>query len=196
MVTSNGFLNKAHVKYLESKFIELASDAGIYEVKQAKASNSPRLSDADVSDMQTVVREAKILLPALGYRFLEKTSKKTSKEKAKKAGRALFLEQGKDVRAEAIQTESGITLIKGSKIRSKIAPSCPKKAKRLREEFAVKISSENMLLEDIELPSLNAAAAFVTGNSISAPENWKTVDGISLKELDSETADSLDQTNS
>lgn len=184
VLTSNDFLNKAHVKYLESKFIQLAFDAETYEIRQGKASNSPRLSDADISDLQIVIRETKILLPALGFKFLEKSEKRALKQKAKEAGRQLFLKQGKDVNAEIIQTESGITLIKGSRVRAKIAPSCPKKAQRLRNEYSKKINTEYTLLEDIELPSLNAAAAFVTGNSISAPENWKTIDGVSLKEIE------------
>lgn len=180
LLTSNGFLNKAHVKYLESKFIEFTSNVGVYETRQKKASNLPRLSDADISDLQVVIKEAKILLPALGFNFLEKSTQKVLKEKAEKVGRQLFLTLP-DVDAKILQTEQSIILLKGSKIKETPTSSCPKKTELLRKEYAKKINTDHVLLQDIEFTSLNQAASFASGRTINAPESLKTAEGISLK---------------
>jgi hypothetical protein len=182
IVTSNGFLNKAHVKYLESVFTQLAVDADIYDVQKGRESNPSRLSDADISDLQVVIQEAKILLPTLGYKFIEKTNKKST-ERKEETGRKIFIKKGKaDV--TAIQTENSVILKKGSKIKSDVTADydLPKK---LREKFEDRIVDAT-LTEDIEFISLNQAVIFVLGYSVSAPEVCKIeTDGklITLNEL-------------
>ena len=75
----------------------------------------------------------------------------------------------------------GFVVLKGSYISPKISPSVSDYVKTAREN--AKISSENILLEDVLLETPSAAAVFVIGNSANGWDCWKTKDGTPLKEF-------------
>lgn len=59
-------LTKAHVRYIESRLIELAIQAK--RVRLTNGTNPPRIAlpEADISDMEHFVEQAKVVLPVLG----------------------------------------------------------------------------------------------------------------------------------
>jgi hypothetical protein len=63
-------LTKAHVRYLESRFIDLAVQAGRSRLTNATAPPLPQLPEADRSDMEYYISQAKIILPVLGINLL------------------------------------------------------------------------------------------------------------------------------
>jgi len=75
-------------------------------------------------------------------------------------------------------------VFKGSRIRTTTAHSCPKHAKKAREQHAEVISEDGILLNDILLRSPAEAACFVTGTSINARDAWKTTNGRTLKDIE------------
>lgn len=83
-----------------------------------------------------------------------------------------------------IRTSEGFAVLKGSKLSATIVKSCSENARKYREKYASKISTEFVLTEDVLVSSPSAGAAFVGGASISGNEVWKTEDGIALKNLD------------
>lgn len=177
LVASNSFLNKAHIKYLESQFAKIAKNADIYIVEQGKESNSPRLSDADISDLQIIIRDAKLLLPVLGYNFLE-----SHEEIARRSSSKLFL-KSKVASAQGLQTSQGFVLLKGSKINIAKSESCPPAIKKAREEYRSVIEN-GTLNEDIILKSADYAAKFVCGSSVNGKISWKNENGKTLKALE------------
>lgn len=66
LTSKDSNLTKAHARYLESRFIALAVQAG--RAKLANSTTPPPVSlpEADVSDMEYFIDQAKIVLPVLG----------------------------------------------------------------------------------------------------------------------------------
>ncbi len=63
-------LTKSHVRYLESRLIELAQQAGRVTLENGTAPPTPRLPEADVSDMEYFLGELQIVLPVLGVNVI------------------------------------------------------------------------------------------------------------------------------
>ena len=59
-------LTKAHARYLESRFITLASQANRATLTNSTAPPPIVLPEADVSDMEYFIEQARIVLPVLG----------------------------------------------------------------------------------------------------------------------------------
>ncbi|WP_208091996.1 GIY-YIG nuclease family protein [Candidatus Blastococcus massiliensis] len=67
-------LTKAHARYLESRFIALAMQAGRSRLHNATSPEPVALPEADRSDMEYFISQAKIILPVLGINTLRVTS--------------------------------------------------------------------------------------------------------------------------
>jgi len=64
-------LTKAHARYLESRFIALAQQAGRCQLDNGTAPPPPLLlPEADVSDMEYFIEQARTVLPVLGVNIL------------------------------------------------------------------------------------------------------------------------------
>jgi hypothetical protein len=71
MLTSkDANLTKAHARYLESRFITLASQARRSRLLNGTARAPLPLPEADVSDMEYFITQVKIVLPVLGVNIL------------------------------------------------------------------------------------------------------------------------------
>lgn len=70
-------LTKGHIKYLESRLIRIAQQAGRCELLNNTDPGYDNLPEADRSDMQFFLEQIQILLPVLGYDFLRESPKPT-----------------------------------------------------------------------------------------------------------------------
>jgi hypothetical protein len=66
LTSKDSNLTKAHARYLESRFITLAQQASRAKLTNATAPLPLTLPEADVSDMEYFIAQAKIVLPVLG----------------------------------------------------------------------------------------------------------------------------------
>ena len=64
-------LTKGHVRYLESRLVQQAVEAGRYAVKNAAYPNLPTLPRADSDAMEEFLEATRVLLGVLGHRVLE-----------------------------------------------------------------------------------------------------------------------------
>lgn len=88
----------------------------------------------------------------------------------------------KDYEAIGYLSHNNFILKKDSQINPSLVPSCPQSTIKARKQHEDKISG-NTLLEDIEFPSISAAASFVAGASQNGNVAWKNADGITFKAL-------------
>ncbi|MDR0862204.1 MAG: GIY-YIG nuclease family protein, partial [Oscillospiraceae bacterium] len=136
LVASNGFLNKAHVKYLESRFTAIAGEASRYEVDYSRDSNQPKLTKADIDELEGFIADARLLIPTLGHRFLEPFVKKTAptqNNSVEEADGELFYLR-RDM-AVGKRTNEGFVVLKGAKIKSKLVPSAADFVKNSRDKY-------------------------------------------------------------
>jgi len=68
-------LTKAHARYLESHFLTLAEQAGRARLVNGTSPMPLMLPEADVSDMEYFVEQAKIVLPVLGVNIFRETKR-------------------------------------------------------------------------------------------------------------------------
>jgi hypothetical protein len=108
--STNGSLNKAHVRYLESRLVELARSANQWEVENGTTPARPPLSEADRADAEWFLREMLVLYPILGVDAFEVAHEGTA---AKALGPKLRMVQ-KGVDAQGQELKDGFLLRKGS----------------------------------------------------------------------------------
>ncbi len=69
------YLTKAHIRYLESRLISIASEAGRAKLVNGTAPGDPQLPEADLADMEFFIEQLRIILPVLGLDFLKEPAK-------------------------------------------------------------------------------------------------------------------------
>ncbi len=71
VLTAGTLLNKAHVKWLESKLVEQAKSAGRSHVTNPGGTKPPHLSEAEEADMEAFFHEALLILPLVDAPLFE-----------------------------------------------------------------------------------------------------------------------------
>lgn len=190
--TRDNSFGATEIGWLENRFCSLATSAKRFVVKNGNDPSLGNVTEEKESELEEFVDYAKIVMGVLGYKLFESIMTTASVNGSVSGAEPVILElkQG-STEAYGCRTSEGFVLLKGSKIKPNVAKSCPKPAKKLREQHSFKISDTFILLEDIPLKSPNQAASFVTGTSINALEAWKTSDGRTLKELEICEADNV-----
>jgi hypothetical protein len=96
----------------------------------------------------------------------------------------IFLISRRDMprKAHGIITTNGFKVLAGSYISPNVVSGMYEIVKQLRRHHAENIDSANCLKVDISFENPGQAARFVTGKQVSGPEEWKTENGMTLKE--------------
>ena len=179
-------LNKALIRYLENRLVELAKFSNRYEILTKNTYKNTVLKESQVAAMDEFLDNIKVLINALGYKVLEPLRQVSSSDKEQREN-LLYLKAGS---ADAIGTVTaeGFVVLAGAKINEKTSEkSLSKGMVKLRKKHfdAGHISADLVTTEDILFSSSSAAADFVTGYSVSGPATWKNKNGKTLKEIES-----------
>ncbi len=67
VVSTDENLTKAHARFLESQLIRIAKEAGAVTLANVTAPETPRLPEADRSDMAFFIEQLQTVLPILGF---------------------------------------------------------------------------------------------------------------------------------
>ena len=177
-------LNKALIRYLENRFVEIARSCNRYVVLTKSTYKNTVLKESQIAVMSEFVDNVKILINALGYKVLEPLIQEVNTTFSSNDG-LLYLSTG-NTSAIGKVTSEGFVLIKGAKINEKTsAKSLSPGMIKLREKIIASAKVNNFCTtEDILFSSSSAAADFVLGYSVSGPRTWKAANGTSLKELE------------
>ena len=178
-------LNKALIRYLENRFVEIARASKRYLVLTKNTYRYTVMKESQVAVMEEFVDNVKILINALGYKvlepFVQMDASTTSVD-----DELLYIKSG-SVNATGKVTTEGFVVFAGATVNEKMAlkslsPGMLKQRQKLFDSSKV----ENLnTTEDILFSSSSAAADFILGYSASGPRTWKTKDGKSLKEIES-----------
>ena len=88
---------------------------------------------------------------------------------------------------------SRFKVLAGSFIAPVVADNMYEIVKRLRVEYSVSINDANLLTKDIPFDNPGQAARFVTGKQVTGIEEWKTPDGVPLREYSSKEEETLSE---
>lgn len=178
-------LNKALIRYLENRLVDMARASKRYLVLTKNTYRNTVMKELQVAAMEEFVENIKILINVLGYKVLEPMIQKDSI--SNHDNQMLYLNVG-NASATAMVTTEGFVLIAGSSVNEKntmksLSAGMIKLRNKHLESGKVK---DWKTTEDILFSSSSAAADFVLGYSVSGPATWKDKRGRTLKEIEAE----------
>ncbi|GAA2078870.1 GIY-YIG nuclease family protein [Aeromicrobium halocynthiae] len=189
LTSKDANLTKAHARYLESRFIAVAAEAKRSSLVNGTAPPTLPLPEADRSDMEFFVEQAKIVLPVLGVNLLRST--RLSAQAAAPAVHAspagagaspVFTLTVTGVDANAQEVDGEFVVRQGSLARpawSGVSLSYEKLRQQLETDGSLVLTSDGKhreFAQDVVFASPSAAAAIVLGRSANGRTEWK-VDG-------------------
>lgn len=184
-VSKDNNLTKAHVKYLESRCIEIATRAERFNLENGTKSAQPSLSESDIAEMEEFLGNLKLLLTAVGYPILQEVA---SREQIKTSD-PLFTCGGKKAKASGRMTNEGFVVYKDStattQFSSAVAERNQKNIEKLVSNGYLEKKDDDLYLfiKDYVFNSPSAASDIILGNSTSGWKKWKTENGKTLEEI-------------
>lgn len=183
-------LNKALIRYLENRFVEIARACKRYTVLTKNTYKNTVMKESQIAVMEEFVDNVKTLISALGYKVLEPLNKPVitvsdDGEHSDTEDLSLHLERtikglGK-VEADGVRTSEGFVVLQGSRIAVEDDDTIPVVLKQQRRKVSV---IDGVLQEDVLFSSPSYAAMFVIGKSANGLISWKDETGRSLKDIE------------
>jgi hypothetical protein len=185
-VSKDENLTKAHVRYLESRLLAEAGQIDRFTLEQNQAGGS-RLPESDREDMEVFLSRIRQLLPVLGSDLLIPVAQPAAKPQS---GGLLFCRR-KGAEGRGHRTPDGFVVLKGSTAvlqERESAKSWPATIATRKQLIAdgtlIKKDGFYEFTRDVQFSSPSAAAAAIEGGSANGLIEWKTKDGVTLKQLD------------
>lgn len=185
-------LNKALIRYLENRFVEIARNCKRYTVLTKNTYRNTVMKESQIAVMEEFVDNVKVLISALGYKVLEafnkpvlsqeNVEKNENKETLKFHLERTIKNVGKVI-ADGNRTSEGFVVLSGSMIASIDDNTIPVILKERRAKANI---TNGILQEDMLFSSPSYAAMFVIGKSANGQTSWKTEEGRTLKEIEEE----------
>ncbi|MCY4588050.1 MAG: GIY-YIG nuclease family protein [Bryobacterales bacterium] len=174
-------LNKAHVRYLEARLVELADAAKRCVLDNTNIPQEPPLSEADKADAELYLADMLLCLPVIGVSFFERPRKLTGKKQD------LFL-VAKGIQARGFEEPGGFVVRTGSQAVKNEVASIHTYLSDLRKTLLNQGILEDKgttyrLAQDYFFTSPSTAAGTLLGMASNGRTLWKNADGQSLKEI-------------
>ena len=173
-------LNKALIRYLENRFVEIAKECGRYTILTKNTYKNTVLKEAQIASMEEFIDNVKILINTLGYKVLVPVPKANDE--------TIYLYcKGSGASAKGFVSAGGFTVLEGSTVSDHTVPSLEKKGKsyyNLRNALIKDGTiSDRVFTRDYEFKAPSAASAVILGHTSNGNVDWKTADGTKLKDL-------------
>lgn len=188
-VSKDEWLTKTQIKYLESRLIQLAIEAKSAEVDNGNVPSLPTLHEADISDMEYFLEQIKLILPVMGFKFLNESTVKKEPQVVKKSSPKIYYIKNTNLQARMIETDKGYIVLKGSEARKDLTNSCTETYQNLRKkliETNILIRKNNdklVFAEDAIFNSVSAASNMVLGRNSNGFTEWIDKNNKTFKEI-------------
>ena len=190
-------LNKAHIKYLESRLYEIAHSASRYGIQNGNTPTKASISEADQAEMEEFIEYIKMLINTMGFKVFEPIIKE---DEANIESEELFIKAARGANAIGKRVSDGFVVLKDSEIAVGTVPSFPKGFKTLRGELLENnlVKEHNGKLKfdsDYLFSSPSAAAAVIMGRSANGLIEWKDKSGRNLKSIEAHEIQKANKAN-
>lgn len=177
-------LNKAHIKYLESRFHDIAISASRYEIMNGNTPTRSSISESDQAEMEEFIDYVKMLINTLGFKVFEPLINENTFSTS--ATDTLFIKAARGANARGKRVPDGFVVFKGSEIAKDTVPSFPRGFNTLREELLDSETIKNIdgkliFATDYLFSSPSTAAAVIMGRSANGLVEWKDINARELK---------------
>jgi hypothetical protein len=181
VVSSDDNLTKAHVRFIESKLIRLARQAGVASLSNGTDPDFQRLPEADRADMDFFVEQLTLVLPIVGFDLFRRSVHTTASEGASNIDDdIMFVFATAGASATARETDDGFIVLAGSTARRTPTETFPAGYLALRDQLIASgklthgpASDLYTFTSDVIFTSPSAAASIVAARSASGPREWK-----------------------
>ena len=189
-------LNKAHIKYLESRLYEIAISASRYDVQNGNTPTKSSISEADQAEMEEFIEYVKMLINTMGFKVFEPIVKENTVNNLQ--SEELFIKGARGANAIGKRVSDGFVVFKDSEIAIDTVPSFPKGFNALRDELIENeliTQSEGKLkfASDYLFSSPSASAAVVMGRNANGLIEWKDKTGRDLKSIEAQEIQKANQ---
>ena len=183
VISKDDLLNKAHVKYLENKFYNLAVSSGRFVIINSTVPTLSSVSEYDEAMLEEFIENAKLLVNTLGYKAFEQISQPSNNANNIDL---LYTKTARGADAIGYMVSDGFVVKKGSIIASSTTPSMSVSLKRLRSSLLADgtVDSTNTFTKDYIFTSPSLAAAVVMGRNANGRIEWKTSEGTTIKQIE------------
>lgn len=188
-------LTKAHVRYLEARFLELLKQVNKVAVLNDKTPSKKALPESDIADMEFFISQIQLILPVVGFDFLRPTLSTLAGDAPDSQTQESFqtefiLYNAKNgQKARAVEIGNSFVVLKGSLALAK-SDYAQNGYALLRESLIADCSlvvsdNPNFLIfaKDVAFSSPSAAAAIINNRSSNGRIEWRlAATGQTLKE--------------
>lgn len=195
-------VTKAHVKYLEGRIVQLAKAADRYKIENPNNSNPASLPLPDRDAMEEFLSHIRILLASFNHLILEPVPGTISQSVGKSINSLPDYENIDNelsrrelslivsgTRAEALQTDEGFIVLKGSQAAMQdtnaLSPGYKKIRAALVENGQIKLEGSKFIFqENTVFKSPSAAASAIVGFNCNGLQVWRDIAGKNLNEIE------------
>lgn len=187
-------LTKGHIRYLESRLIELATRAARVELENGTQPPRAPLPEADRSDMDYFVDQLHVILPVLGINAIRVREQQplapaAATDQVSPIFRLLHTKLGVDARAQQVDGEftmlAGSTIVATVRESTRYSPSTAKayaSYRALHEKLVangtiVVADGQGRLTRDAVFSSPSTAGAIALGRSCNGRDSWISAEG-------------------
>ncbi|MBP0955095.1 MAG: GIY-YIG nuclease family protein [Oscillospiraceae bacterium] len=184
VISKDDLLNKAHVKFLENKFYNLAISSGRFVIINSTVPTLSSVSEYDEAMLEEFIDNAKLLVNTLGYKVFESISQPNNTTNSDVV--LFYIKAARGADATGYTVSDGFVVRKGSVIASSTTPSMSDSLNRLRNSMLSDgtINSEFTFTKDYIFTSPSLAAAIVMGRNANGRTEWKTAEGTTIKQIE------------
>ena len=195
-------LNKAHVKYLESRLIVMAREIGHTPLHNGNSPKPPGLTEADIAKMEAFLASLMVVLPAIRVDMFIQRSRPAGSTVSSISREASYLENSKSnpeaefllkypkygIQANAVLREGEFIVLAGSQLyphwQGKEGVNYHSLYEELLRGGVVKSDGQSAaFIKDYAFASPSAAATMIYGRSANGPESWHEINSdITYKE--------------
>lgn len=184
-ISKDDNLNKAHIKYLENRLHEIAKTANRYKVDNSVVPTQASISESDRAEMEEFIEYIRLLVNTLGHKVFEE--KREFKPIQKQA--IFFIKAARGADGQGEPTSDGFVVFKGSKAAAttvnSLTPNFVAFRQKLIDEGVLIDKGEHLeFTDDYIFSSPSTAAIMVMGRNANGLSEWKSKDGKTLKEFE------------
>ena len=185
-------LTKSHVRYLESRLIELATKASRVSLENGTNPPRPNLPEADVSDMEYFIGQLQLVLPVLGVNAIRVRTERPAESTPTATESPVFslIQQKRGVNARAQQVDGEFIMLEGSRVIAEWtgigkADTSRRAYDSYRAQHEGLIADGSIVVEggvgrttrDIVFSSPSTAGAVALGRSCNGRREWISAEG-------------------
>lgn len=172
-------LTKAHARYLEARLLAKSRAADRARITNDTSPEPTPLPESDVADMEQFLSHLEVMLPALGFAFLQPAPQIGSQAPVASSASPLFRLHSVGIEATAREIDGEFVVLKGSTARKEGTPSWTSREQReelVADRKLVDHATDTtvyVFATDVPFDSPSAAATVVRAGNTNGRKEWK-----------------------